>query len=163
MAEIWGAALAVQAGGAIIGGIAKSKQAKQDRKNAKADQKEMTAYEAKWQSLLSQFETEQDYRYEQLRRQNKQRGLDEFRKFHSLGAFAPEYAQTNGNIVVPEARTIGQMADEYDKTQAKIDAANGANQGQGGGKSGSLLDKLDPIGAALGKKDPVRKALSKLF
>lgn len=25
------------------------------------------------------------------------------------------------------------------------------------------MDKIDPLGAAIGKKDPVRKALSKLF
>lgn len=161
MAEIWGAAIAM--GGAVIGGIAKSKQAKQDRKNANADAKAANADEAKWGSILSQFENEQEYRYEQIRRQNKQRGLDEFRKFNSLGEFAPDYQQTHNGIVVPDANSVAKISDAYDKEQQAINQANGANSGSGGGGSKSFLDKIDPLGAALGKKDPVRKALSKLF
>lgn len=160
MAEIWGAAIAV--GGAVIGGIAKSKQAKEDRKNANADSKAASKDEAKWGSILSQFENEQEYMYEQKRRQNKQRGLDEFRKFNSLGDFAPEYTQTNGPIVVPEGSSVAKIEDAYNKEQAAIDAANSTGNGGGGGGK-SLLDKLDPLGAKIGKKDPVRKAISKLF
>lgn len=160
MAEIWGAAIA--AGGAILGGVAKSKQAKEDRKNAKEDAKIANADEAKWSSLMSQFEREQDYRYEQLGRQNKERGLAEFRKFHTMSSIDPTYAQTHGGVVVPEARGINQMAADYDKKQAEIDGANTQTYG-GNTKKKGILDTIDPIGAKLKKIDPVRKALGKLF
>lgn len=160
MAEIWGAAIAF--GGAAVSAIAKNKQAKEDRKNAKEDAKAANADEAKWSSILSQFEREQDYRYDQLERQNKQRGLDEFRKFNTMSQIDPNYTQTQQGIVVPEANSVASISNAYDKEQAAIDAANGVSSGGGGNKK-STLDKIDPIGAVLGKKDPVRKALSKLF
>lgn len=157
MAEIWGAAIMV--GGAVISGVAKSKQEKEARKNANADSKAANKDEAKWGSIMSQFEKEQDYRYEQIGRQNKQRGLDEFRKFSTLGQFAPEYAQTNQGIVVPEARTVSDITTEYDASEARNNPE--VAKASGGGKN--LLDKIDPLGAALGKKDPVRNAIKKLF
>lgn len=158
MAEIWGAAIAV--GGAVISGVAQSKQAKEDRKNANADAKAATADEAKWGSLMSQFESENEYRMEQIRRRDKQRGLDEFRKFSTVNQFAPQYTQDSKGIVVPEARTMGQLEAEYNKS---IGADNPESFGGGNKKSGGILDKLDPIGAKLGSADPVRKALGKLF
>lgn len=163
MAEIWGAAIAV--GGAVISGVAKSKQAKEDRKNANADAKAANADEAKWGSLVTQFESENEYRMEQVRRRDKQRGLDEFRKFSTVNRFAPEYTQTHQGVVVPEARTMAQLTAEYDKSEAdaKAAASNNPEAFGGKGKDTSLLDKIDPIGAKLGKKDPVRKAIGKLF
>ena len=154
MAEIWGAAIA--AGGAILGGVAKSKQAKQDRKNAKEDAKIANADEAKWQSLMSQFETEQDYRYEQLRRKNKERGLAEFRKFNTMSAIDPNYTQSHEGVVVPGAKGVNEMAADYDKKQAEIDAANQSNPTAQKNKKG-ILGKIDPLGGA------VIKGLSKLF
>lgn len=161
MAEIWGAAIAV--GGAVISGVAKSKQAKEDRKNANADAKAANADEAKWGSLMSKFESENEYRMEQVRRRDKQRGLDEFRKFSTVSKFAPEYTQTNTGIVVPEEKTMAQLSAEYDKSEAAASGAANPEAFGGKGNSKSLLDTLDPIGAKLGKKDPVRKAISKLF
>ena len=161
MAEIWGAAIAV--GGAVISGVAKSKQAKEDRKNANADAKAANADEAKWGSLMSQFESENEYRMEQMRRRDKQRGLDEFRKFSTVSQFAPQYTQDSKGIVVPEVRTMAQLESDYNKSQAAVNGTANPESFGGKGSSGSLLDKLDPIGAKLGSKDPVRKALGKLF
>ena len=157
MAEIWGAAIAV--GGAALSGYAKSKQEKDARKNANSDAKAANKYEAKWSSLVSAFEKEQDYRYDQLARQNKQRGLDEFRKFNTVNQFAPEYSQTYQGVQVPNAKTMSDLETEYNTSES---ANTPASSGGSGGK-GNMLDKIDPLGAAIGKKDPVRKALKKLF
>lgn len=154
MAEIWGAAIAV--GGAVISGYAKSKQEKEARNNAKSDAKVANRDEAKWSSLVSAFEKEQDYRYDQLARQNKQRGLDEFRKFNTVNQFAPEYSQTYQGIQVPESKTMSDLEAEYNKDEA-INNPQGSNGGKSGGKH--ILDKINP----LGKIDPVHKALKKLF
>ena len=154
MAEIWGAAIAV--GGAVISGYAKSKQEKAARKNANSDAKAANKDEAKWSSLVSAFEKEQDYRYDQLARQNKQRGLDEFRKFNTVNQFAPEYSQTYQGIQVPESKTMSDLEAEYNKDEA-INNPQGSNGGKSGGKH--ILDKINP----LGKIDPVHKALKKLF
>lgn len=157
MAEIWGAAIAV--GGAALSGYAKSKQEKEARKNANSDAKAANKDEAKWSSLVSAFEKEQDYRYNQLARQNKQRGLDEFRKFHTVNQFAPEYSQTYQGVQVPDAKTMSDLEMEYNASEERNTPTS---TGSSGGK-GSLLDKIDPLGAKLGKKDPVRNALKKLF
>ena len=150
MAEIWGAAIAV--GGAVISGYAKSKQEKEARKNANSDAKAANKDEAKWSSLVSAFEKEQDYRYDQLARQNKQRGLDEFRKFNTVNQFAPEYSQTYQGIQVPEAKTMSDLEAEYNASDAKN------NPVSSGSKSGkSTWEKIDPIGSG------IIKGLGKLF
>lgn len=147
MAEIWGAAIAV--GGAALSGAAKSKQAKQDRKNAKEDAKIANEDEAKWGSLMSQFDKEQDYRYEQMSRKNKQRGLDEFRKFSTVSTFAPEYQQTQTGVEVPEARTMSDLNKEYSASEA---TNTGNPDTYGGKRKKSTWEEIDPLGAAtLGK------------
>ena len=94
MAEIWGAAIA--AGGAILGGVAQSKKAKQDKKDAKA----ATRDEAMYAGILSKFEADQDYYFQQKNRQNTERGLDQFRAYNTIG-------QTNDSrIVVPDRPDI---------------------------------------------------------
>lgn len=109
MAETWGAAMAwsaaITVGGAVLGGVAKQKEAKQ----AAANQKAAARDEAKYSGILSQFEKEQDEYYRQLGRQEKQRGLDEFKKFNSIGQFAPGYVGTNDRIVVPDKPSIESM------------------------------------------------------
>lgn len=147
MAEAWVAAASITAGGALIGGIAKSKAEKDARKQAGKDAKAANKDEAKWSSLVSSFEKEQDYRYEQMARQNKQRGLAEFRKFNTVNQFAPEYSQTNAGIVVPEARTVSDIEADYNKADA---LNNPAQVSSGGGKS--LLQKIDPLGSSILKK-----------
>lgn len=111
MAEVWVAA-------SVVGGVAESKAKKDAQKQAAKDAKAANKDEAKWSSLVSQFEKEQDYRYAQLNRQNKQRGLAEFRKFSTLNSYAPTYQQTNPDIVVPKARTMSDLETEYNASEA---------------------------------------------
>lgn len=163
MAEIWGAAIA--AGGAIISGVAASKKAKDDRKAASEDRKAATKEEALYSSILSQFEAEQDDYYSQLSRQRKQRGLDQFRSFNTVSSFAPEYAGDSSRIVVPERPDINVLLANAAAAQ------EGGGDGSSGGGVFAKLDNaenkvrrvLDPIGAKISRKDPVRKALKKLF
>lgn len=142
MAEIWGAAIAV--GGAVISGYAQSKEKKADRKAAASEARAATKDEAKWSAVLSRFEKQQDYYYNQLNRQNKERGLAEFRKFSSMGSFAPEYQQTNTGVVLPQQTDINQVEQQVAPTAQKT----------GGGGSGGkgLLEKIDPLGSKLLKK-----------
>lgn len=107
MGEIWGAAIAV--GGSIINGIAASKKAKQDRENAKEDTKEMTENDARFGAIASQFNAEQDYYYEQLKRKNKQRGLDQFRQFSTVNQFAPNFVGGNTTITLPAKPDINAL------------------------------------------------------
>lgn len=151
MTEIWGAAITL--GGAVVSGVASSKKAKADRKAAREDRQAATKEDAIYGSILSRFEAEQDDYYDQLNRQRKQRGLDQFRSFNTVSTFAPDYAGDNSRIVVPNRPDINQMINEVVPQEVVTS----------GGKKKSLLDTLDPIGGKLGKIDPVRKALGKLF
>lgn len=107
MAEIWGAAIA--AGGAILGGIAASKKAKQEREAAREDAKEMTENDARFGAILSQFNAEQDYYYQQLQRKSKQRGLDQFRQFSTVNQFAPNFVGGNNTIALPNKPDINAL------------------------------------------------------
>lgn len=131
MAEIWGAAIAV--GGSLISGYANKKSADQAADKAAANAKAATRDEALYSGLLSQFQMGEEYRYQQINRQNKQRGLAEFRKFNNMQAIAPNYTQDiNTGIVVPDKQDITTML-PAEKQQAK--------------KKRSLLDKLgNPAG-----------------
>lgn len=100
---------AAMIGGSVISGMAASKKAKQDRKNAKEDSKEMTEREARYQAVLSQFDAEQNDYYNQLNRQRKQRGLDQFRQFSTMGQFAPGAASSDNTIVLPNKPDIGAL------------------------------------------------------
>ena len=94
MSEIWGAAIA--AGGAVVSGVAQSKKAKEDRKNSKVDERDAAMYSG----ILSKFEADQDYYFQQKNRQNTERGLDQFRAYNTIG-------QTNDSrIVVPDRPDI---------------------------------------------------------
>ena len=132
MAEIWKAA-AIQVGGSLISGIASSKKAKAERKAAKEDRKEMTRDEAKYSSILSRFEAEQEDYYNQLNRQRKQRGLAQFRQFSTVNQFAPQYLGDNTEIMLPERPDFNKIMDEVDPQKAPT---------QGAKKSGSLLGKV---------------------
>lgn len=130
MAEIWGAAIA--AGGAILGGISAEKKAKADRKAANQDRQSATKESVVFDALSSQFEKEQDYYYNQLERQNKSRGLDEYRKFSTVNSFAPQYENTSGGIIVPDKPSVEALANQaitlnqqLNPTQAKKKKSNG--------------------------------------
>ena len=94
MAEIWGAAIA--AGGAILGGVAQSKKAKQD----KADAKIATRDEAMYAGIMSKFEADQDYYFDRLNKKNTERGLDQFRAYNTAGN------PNENRIVVPDRPDI---------------------------------------------------------
>lgn len=133
MAEIWGAAIAV--GGAALSAYSKSKSDKAAADRASADAKAATRDEALYSGLLSQFQMGEEYRYQQMNRQNKERGLAEFRKFNNMQRIAPNYTQdVNTGIKVPDKQDITSMLPAQD-------------QGGGGKKKRSLLDKLgNPLG-----------------
>lgn len=137
MAEIW-----ASAAGAVITGYAASKKAKSDRKAAKEDRKEMTRDDAKYSSILSRFEAEQEDYYNQLNRQRKQRGLAQFRQFSTVNQFAPQYLGDNTEIVVPERPDINKIMDEVDPQENPVQRAKGK----------STLEKIDPLGSKLIKK-----------
>ncbi len=115
-----------------MSGVAASKKAKQDKKDAK----EMTLEGAKFGAMQSEFDAGQDYYYNQLNRQNKQRGLAEFRKFSTVGNFAPTYTQDNAGIVMP---------DKPDAEEAfKAPEAEASSS-----KKKSTLEKIDPLGSKI--------------
>lgn len=89
--------------------MAASKKAKQDRANAKEDTKEMTENDARFGAISSQFEAEQADYYNQLNRQRKQRGLDQFRQFSTMSQFAPEAAGGNNTIALPNRPDINAL------------------------------------------------------
>ena len=122
MAEIWGAAIA--AGGAIVGGIAQSKKAKEDRKNSKIDERDAAMYSG----ILSKFEADQDYYFSRLNKQNTERGLEQFRAYNTVG-------QPNTNrIVVPDRPDINTYLPEVIK------------KGGDSNKRGLLSKIVDPAG-----------------
>lgn len=133
MAEIWGAAIAV--GGSLIAGYANKKSADKAADKAASNARAATRDEALYSGLLSQFQNEDEYRFQQLNRQNKERGLAEFRKFNNMQAISPNYQQDiNTGIKVPDKVDITSMLPAQD-------------QGGGGKKKRSLLDKLgNPLG-----------------
>lgn len=133
MAEIWGAAIAV--GGSLISGYASKKAADKATDKAASNARAATRDEALYSGLLSQFQNEDEYRFQQMNRQNKERGLAEFRKFNNMQAISPNYQQDiNTGIKVPDKTDISAMLPSQD-------------QGGGGKKKRSLLDKLgNPLG-----------------
>lgn len=88
----------LQAAGAALSFFSASKKSKDDAKAKKED----TLMQISGARQNSQFDAEQAYYYNQLARQEKMRGLEEFRKFSTVQSFAPGYTNTNPNpIVVP--------------------------------------------------------------
>lgn len=115
MSEIWIAAAATVVGGALSG-MGAEKKAKEDRKASR----ELTQDSARYEALLSAFETEQDYYYNQLNRANKQRGLEQFRQFSTIKQFAPQYAQTSPGVVVPEKPVIPTFNSQKDVSAGNV-------------------------------------------
>lgn len=126
MAEIWGAAIAV--GGAVISGYAANKKAKEDRKEGRVDTKQA----AKYEGLLSQFNAEQDYYYQQLEKREKMRGLDQFKHFSNLKNVDPTYVNTNPGPVLPDKPSIDKILDEKPAAPTFGSIANNALTGPRG-------------------------------
>lgn len=142
MAEIWGAAIAV--GGSLISGYASQKKAKEERKEDRVDTRE----QAKFSGILSQFEKEQDYYYNQLNRANRQRGLDQFKSFSGMTRIDPNYVDTSQRIVVPDKPDLNKLLPEEQAAAS------------GGKKKRSLFDKItDPAGLLGGKASKIADPL----
>lgn len=109
MAEIWGAAIAV--GGSLLSGAAASKKDKADKKHEAAMTKEESALAAQrmgYEKALENYYTDED-------RYQKQRGLDEFRKFATIGRYAPGYSDADARVAQPVMPTYGQFANKVDE------------------------------------------------
>lgn len=97
MGEVWiGAAVTV------VGGYVAGRARKKEKEGDQAFEKEMVRESARWNAALSAFEKEQEDYYNQLNRQRKERGLENFRQFSTVKTFAPGYTQSSGGIVVPD-------------------------------------------------------------
>lgn len=118
MAEIWGAAIMV--GGAVLSGVAANKKAKEDRKEGRVDTKQA----AKYEGLLSQFNKEQDYYYQQLEKREKMRGLEQFKHFNTMKNIDPTYTNTNQGPVLPDKPNIDALLDDKNK-QTPVTFASG--------------------------------------
>jgi hypothetical protein len=125
---------------------AAKKKDDKDRKEGRVDNKNAARYEG----ILSQFNKEQDYYYQQLEKKEKMRGLDEFKKFSGMTRIDPNYTNNNTGPILPEKPDINKMLEDPAAT------------GGGGGKGGkSTWEKLDPLGSKIIKND--MKNLKKIF
>ena len=86
-----------------VSGYAKSKNEKKKAEQDKKDGKEMTKEEHQMSMLRSKYDSDLEYAAAQRVRKNKEGGLSEFRKFSTMQNWAPDYTNTNGGIVVPQA------------------------------------------------------------
>lgn len=143
MAELWVAAAVTVVGGAVAG-YGAQKKAEAERKANREDNKEMTEREAKLSAQASGYERALEDYYTQKSRFDQQRGLDQYRKFSTMGQFAPGIDDTGGRVVMPEAPDYNNYAVKDVQEEAA----------QGGGKGGKSFIKK-----AMGDHDPIGKAL----
>lgn len=96
-------AWAMVAGAAItvIGGAIAGKGAKKEEKKKRKHELFMQQEEHRLGLEKSLFERQADEHYVQKERKTRQRGLDEFRKFSTVGEFAPNYTDTSQRVEVP--------------------------------------------------------------
>ena len=138
MAEVWGAAIAVA--GTVYSAQAAKKKAKQDKKDAIEANTINTVESAKYSGILSAFNADQDYYYTQKQRQNKERGLEQFKTFSQMNKIDPTYTNTSGGIVVPERPDILQ----YEGIKEEVDPNANMPQTK---KGGGIMSKIDPLGS----------------
>lgn len=152
MGEVWVAAAATVVG-AGISAYSANKKAKQEREDNKAMTEEdyrRTAQEVGYEAALENF-YKQDERYE------KQRGLDEFRKFSTVNNFSPGYTDAASRVSKP-------VAPDYNSFAPVIPGEEEIIGPDGKKTKKSTLEKIDPLGAKLIKADPIsRKLLGGLF
>lgn len=98
---VGGAAVSAVAGWA--GGQSKKRAEKRAFKN----QMKMLKEEQRLGLQTSAFESAQDYYYQQLEKKERQRGMDEFRKFNTVQEFSPGYTNQNTGPVLPEKPNTG--------------------------------------------------------
>lgn len=86
MAEIWAAAAVT-----VVGGVIAGKAAEKKDKGDKQHQEAMTKEESALAAQRTGYERALDDFYTQKERAGRQRGLDQYRQFSTVGEFAPEY------------------------------------------------------------------------
>lgn len=96
MGEIWAAA-AITIGGGIISGIGQEKKDKSDKKFSKEEREAMardTAQQTGYEYALEDF-------YNEKRRYNAQRGLDQYRQFSTTQNYAPGMNDQGARVAAP--------------------------------------------------------------
>lgn len=89
----------------VIGGVISDKKESKQRKEDKAFSKEQMSLENQYTKEQMKYGKELDYEYEQKRKADRQRGLDQFRKFSTVKDFAPTYVDTAARVQPPVAGT----------------------------------------------------------
>lgn len=133
MAEIWGAAIVVAGG--IASGMAAEKKDKADKKY----QTKMTQEDYRRTAQQTGYEAALDDYYKQKDRYEAQRGLDQFRQFSTIDSYKPGYATMDGQLTAP-------VMPDYNNFKVVEDTQQGSS---GGGKSGNIMEKLDPLGSKI--------------
>ena len=103
----------ITAGASILGSLGASGAAKKKAKLDFKNQQKLNEQGGVISRQNSQFDAQQNYYYHQLDRQEKMRGLDEFRKFSTVKDYAPDYTNTNPaplNTAVMPAYNAGAYA-----------------------------------------------------
>lgn len=97
------------AGAAVsaVAGYSKKKSAQKDAEAQQGMTLEQIAASSTANMQEAAFGKELDYYYGQLEKQERMRGLDEYRKFSTVNAFAPGYQNTNPGPVVPSKPIAG--------------------------------------------------------
>lgn len=130
MGEVWiGAAVTV------VGGYVAGRAREKENESNQAHDKEMIRESARWNAALSAFEKEQEDYYNQLNRQRKERGLENFRQFSTMKTFAPGYTQSSGGIVLPDKPDAEATFKEPEQPQST-----------GGGGRSTMSRLIDPLG-----------------
>lgn len=115
------------------------------KKKAKQDQKDsLEQIRAKGLEGLKQieFQNASDYYYQQLGKQEKMRGLDQFRKFSTVKNFAPDFVDTNPGPQVPTMPTAAAEAAVGAPPASTKKSSNGGIIGAAlGGLAGYLLGR----------------------
>lgn len=135
MAEIWAAAAV-----SIVGGVMAGKAAEKKDKSDKAHDAAMSEDESRYAAQRTAHERALEDFYTQKQRARTQRGLDQYRAFHTMGSVNPAYD------VSTEARIDPGTAPKYsDFDEAPPEEAAGPRKK---GKSLSDIHKKlrDPLG-----------------
>lgn len=114
MAEIWVAAV-VTVGGGIISGIGAEKKDKKDKKFQSAEEKENDLREGRLGAQQTGYEMALEDFYNQKDRFEKQRGLDQFRQFSTVGNYNPAAADDSATrLAAPVAPQYNQFENTAD-------------------------------------------------
>lgn len=85
----------------VIGGAMSDKSARKGAKDASARSDFQQQEDARLGRQDAIFNKQVEDHYTQKERAQRQRGLDEFRKFSTMGQFAPEIQDTGTRVAVP--------------------------------------------------------------